>query len=527
MNVSVLNKQIQAVPADALIVNLFEGVISPSGAAGAIDTALGASDGVPGSGMLSQVIKLGDVKGKLNEVAVLYTHGLIPAPRVIVVGLGKPGDLKADRVRQASGAAARKARDLGCRRVTTIVHGSGAGGLTAREAAEATVEGALLGTYQFREHRSKPDAGKDIDELMVVEYDQAKLGDVQAGVNAGAVMAGAINAARDLINRAPNVLTPGAFAASAQAMATRTGLICTVLTEKEISEHKMGGILAVTQGSLQPPRFVVLEHRPARPAALAGQPQSELEPVILVGKGVTFDTGGISIKPGEGMGAMKGDMAGAAAVFGALQAIAALKLPRRVIGLMPLVENMPSDRAFRPSDVITMMSGLTVEVISTDAEGRLILADALHYAKRFQPAGVIDLATLTGTAVTAMGEGMGSVVFMNTDAWATRVLEAATVAGERMWRMPLYPEYGDKIRSDVAEIKNSGGRTGGLGASAYFLKRFVEDTGEKGGGKEGDAYPWAHVDMAGMAFASDTRGYNPRGALGYGVRTLVELVKRA
>lgn len=506
--VTVLNKQIQATPADAIIVNLFEGVTSPGGATGAVDTALGASDGVPGDGLISKLLQLGDFKGKFNDIAVIYTHGLIPSPRVIVVGLGKSKDFSLDRARQASGTAVRKAREQGCKRVATIVHGSGIGGLNTQDAAQATVEGALLGIYQFTEHKSKTSNGKQIDEIVVVEYDKAKLNEVQAGATAGEVIANGVNAARTLINRAPNVLNPPAFAELAQAMAERVGLKCTVFTDKEIAEHKMGGIQSVAQGSLHPARMVIWEHNP----------DADGEPLVFIGKGVTFDTGGISIKPTEGMQNMKADMAGAAAVFGAMQAIAELKLQQRVIGITPLVENMPSDRAFRPGDVITMMSGLTVEIISTDAEGRMILADALHYAKRFKPRGVVDLATLTGACVIALGDNVAAGVFSNNEDWVQTVLRAADAQGEKLWQLPLYSEYGDKIRSDYAEIKNSGGRNGGVGTSAYFLKRFVEEGDD-------DAYPWAHIDMAGMMFSDSTRGYQVKGGMGYGVRTLVELAK--
>lgn len=508
MNITVIQKQIQATQADAIIVNLFEGVAAPGGATGAVDTALGSPDGVPGGGMISQLIGLGDFRGKLNEVAVVYTRGLIPAPRVIVVGLGKAKEFSLDRARQASGAAVRKARDLGCKRVATIVHGAGVGGLNAREAAQATAEGAALGTYQFREHKASNGNGngKVIDELVVVEHDAAKLDDVRAGARAGGIIADAVNAARALISRAPNALHPASFAQAAQDMAARAGLKCTVMTEAEIARHKMGGVLAVAQGSAQPPRFVVLEHEGAG------------EPLVFIGKGVTFDTGGISIKPADNMQSMKGDMSGAAAVFGAMQAIAELKLPRRAIGLLPLVENMPSDRAFRPSDVITMMSGLTVEIISTDAEGRMILADALHYAKRYKPAGVVDLATLTGACVIALGEGVAAGAFGNDDEWTDAVIEAADASGERLWQLPLYAEYGDKIKSEWAEIKNTGGRSGGVGTSAYFLYRFVEGEGE---------YPWVHIDMAGMAFSAENKGYLVKGAMGYGVRLLVQLAQNA
>ncbi|MCL5996269.1 MAG: leucyl aminopeptidase, partial [Chloroflexi bacterium] len=238
-------------------------------------------------------------------------------------------------------------------------------------------------------------------------------------------------------------------------------------------------------------------------------------------KGVTFDTGGISLKDPAGMDSMKADMGGAAAVIGAMQAIGQLKLPRRVIGLVPAAENMPSDRSYRPGDVITMMSGTTVEIISTDAEGRMLLADALNYAKRYQPRGVVDLATLTGACVVALGEGVAAGLFANDDGWAKHILHASEVCGERMWHMPLFPEYGDKIKSDVADIRNTAGRNAGVGASAYFLKRFVEADRTR----SRDAYPWAHVDMAGMTFNSDTKGYQPRGAMGYGVRTLVQLAR--
>ncbi|MDW8351780.1 MAG: leucyl aminopeptidase [Anaerolineae bacterium] len=508
MQVTVVNKQIQATPADAIIVNLFEGVTTPGGATGAVDTALGSSDGIPGSGAISRLIQLGDFTGKLNEVAVVYSQGLIPAPRVIVAGLGKREEFTPDRARQASGSAVRKARDLGCKRVATIVHGSGIGGLQPREAAQATVEGALMGAYQFREHKSQTD-NKAIEELIVVEYDANKLSEIEAGARAGQIVAEAVNAARTLINRAPNVLYPETFAQAAQEMAARTGLKCTVLNEAEIAQERMGGVLAVAQGSARPPRFVVLAHEPDG---------SDAQPLVFVGKGVTFDTGGISIKPSENMGSMRADMSGAAAVFGALQAIAGLNLPRRVIGLIPLVENMPSDRAYRPGDTITMMSGLTVEIITTDAEGRMILADALHYAKRFNPRGVVDLATLTGACVVALGEGVAAGLFSNNDAWADAVLRAAEAEGEKLWRLPLYPEYGDKIKSDYADIKNSGGHNGGVGTSAYFLYRFVEGAGE---------YPWAHIDMAGMMFSNENKGYLVKGARGYGVRTLIQLAQTA
>lgn len=513
MRISVLPRQIQASPADALIVNLFEGATTPAGAAGAIDTALGSEDGVPGQGAISRLIELGDFRGKLNDLAVIYTHGLIPAPRVILVGLGKPAELTADRVRQASGVAARKAAALGCKTVATVTHGAGSGGLDARLAAQATVEGALLGAYQHLEQKSKAES-RQIDTLTVMEADPGRFPAVRDGAHDGEIIANAQNAARTLVNRPPNVLYPATFAAHCAAMARKTGLKATILTETEIKANKMGGLLNVNAGSAHAPRFVVLEHAPRGTAKQA--------PLVLIGKGVCFDTGGYSIKTADGMVAMKGDMSGAAAVAGAMEAIAGLKLPRRVIGLMPLVENRISEDAFLPSDVITMMNGMTVEIISTDAEGRLILADALHWAKRYKPAAVVDIATLTGTASLAMGDCMAATVHTNDDAWGRTVVDAGALAGERLWPMPLWPEYGESMKSDTADFKNSpGNRFAGLGSSGWFLQQFTLDEQREA------AYSWAHIDMAPMDFANATSGYTPKGAWGFGVRTFVALAAQA
>ena len=510
MKIRVVQKQIQALPADAVIVNLFEGADMPTGAAGAVDAALGATDGIPGDGAISRLIRLGDFTGKHNEVAVLYTNGLIPSPRVILVGLGRKEHLTLDRVRQASGVAARNARDLGCRRVAGVVHGGGMSGLDARAAAQAVVEGALLATYQFREFKSDGAAqARNIDDFTLVEFNLSRIQAVSRGAREGELIAGGVNTARTLINRPPNHLNPAALAAWCEEMAARAHIGCTVYNEREIAENRMGGLLAVAQGSANAPRFVILDSKP----------DGRGQPLVFVGKGVTFDTGGISLKDPAGMENMKADMGGAAAVIGALQAIGELELPGRAIGLVPLVENMPGGQAFRPSDVITMMNGTTVEIISTDAEGRLILADALHYAKRYEPRGVVDLATLTGASVIALGEGVAASLFSNSEPWAELILRSARHCGERLWRMPLYNEYGEKLKSDVADIRNTAARNAGVGISAWFLKRFVETERNK------EAYRWAHIDMASMMFNTDTKGYQPRGAMGYGVRTLVELAR--
>lgn len=507
-NFNLSRKQPQALSVDALILTLAGAALPLQGAAAAVDTALGSTDGLPGAGAISRLIELGDFAGKPNEIAVVYTHGLIPSPRVILAGLGEADGAVAGRLRHAAGAAVRKARDLGCRRVALAL-GNGLAGLDARAAAQAAVEGGLMGLYRFRELKSGRRDEPDVDELLLVAPAGAGEDELMQGAAAGAAIAGGVNTARTLANRPANLLTPAALAEFAAHLAGQGGLACTLLDERGIAELRMGGVQAVAQGSAHPPRFVILEH--------PGDGRSDAAPLVFIGKGVTFDSGGISLKDPQGMENMKADMSGAAAVIGALQAVAALKLPQRVIGIAPLVENMPSGQAFRPGDVVTMMSGATVEVVSTDAEGRMILADALHYAKRYAPRGAVDVATLTGACAIALGEGVAAGIFANRNAWARQVLSAARACGERLWRLPLYPEYADKMRSDTADLKNTAGRLGGVGASAYFLKRFVDGEG---------AYPWAHIDMAGMMFSPETKGCQVKGAQGYGVRTLVELARQ-
>ncbi|NJN98203.1 MAG: leucyl aminopeptidase [Anaerolineales bacterium] len=381
MNITIQQGGIQAVAADAIIVNLFQGVTAPSGATGAVDQALG--------GAISELIAAGDVRGKAGETVVLYPRGAVPARRVIVVGLGKPDKFDLEAVREAAGAAIKQAQKVGAATVATVVHGGGAGGLDLTEAAQAVVEGSLrLSTVTTRPAPRKTTTKRPVDSLILVEFDPAKIGAVEAGAKAGQIIAKSVALARTLVNQPSNVATPTALAQAAEAVCAETGLICRVLDEPDLRAEGMGALLAVTQGSDQPAKFVVMEHCPE---SCLTQP-----PVVLVGKGVAFDTGGYSIKPADSMLGMKADMAGAAAVIGAMRAVALLQLPLRVIGLTPLVENMISATAYKPADVFTAKNGLTIEIANTDAEGRLILADALCYAGELKPAAVIDIATLTG-----------------------------------------------------------------------------------------------------------------------------------
>lgn len=487
-----------AASADALVVNLFEGDTSPGGATGAVDAALG--------GAISRLLAGGDVTGKLGEVTVLYPTAGVSAPRVLITGLGRRDAFGPEAARRASAAAALRAAELGAAKLATVVHGAGAGGLAPSDAAQATLEGALLASYRFGGWRA-PSAGpaRRLEQITLVEHDAARLPQLVEGARAAHAVGRGVAFARDLVNLPPDHATPDYLGRQAQALAERTGLRVAVHDRAWAEARGMGAFLAVAEGSSREPRFIELGHREER---------KDLPLVVLVGKGVTFDSGGLSLKQKDGMIPMKSDMAGAAAVLGAMLAVAELDLNVRVVALCPCVENMPDGAAFRPSDVLVAGTGLSVEVLSTDAEGRLALADALGYARSFAPAAVIDIATLTGASVTALGEGVAASLFATDPTLRARLETAADATGERVWPMPLFEEYRAAIESQVADLKNSGGAKGGVGTAAAFLQAFT-------------AYPWAHVDMAGMALANGqkSRPYLPAGATGYGVRLLVEFLR--
>ncbi|MCR4405364.1 MAG: leucyl aminopeptidase [Anaerolineae bacterium] len=507
MEIRVKAGSIQTEIAPLIVVNLFEGVTEPGGATGAVDRALG--------GQIRELISAGDFRGKRNETVVLYPGGAIPAQRVLVVGLGKEEKFDLDGVRQAAGAAAKKARELGVTRFSTIVHGGGRAGLNLEDAAQAVVEGTILALYRFREHKTEPaeDERPDIEAVTLVEFSAEKVPVVERGARTGQIIAEAVNMARDLVNQPANYATPAILAETAQKLAADFDLRCQVLDREQMAELGMGALLGVAQGSEQPPKFIILEHNADRDDRSADRSRQGLDTIVLVGKGITFDSGGISIKPGEHMEEMKADMAGAAAVMGALRAAAALDVPLHVVGLMPATENLPSGRAIKPGDVLKSLSGLTIEVISTDAEGRLILADALAYAQRYQPQAVVDIATLTGACVVALGEITTGL--MGTDAdLVARIKAASAKTAEKVWELPLFEEYGEQIKSDVADVKNTGGRPAGTITAAFFLSKFAK------------GMPWAHLDIAGKALTDKERNpYTPKGATGVGVRLFVQLLR--
>jgi leucyl aminopeptidase len=416
------------------------------------------------------------------------------------MGLGKPEELTLDRVRVVAAEAARALRKIGVRRLCTIVHGAGTGGLDPAQATQALVEGTLLGLYRFLEYKKNNDHAKAIDRVTIVGQDPKRLRTTATAVRRGRILAEAANAARDLVNEPGNALTPAELARRAQAMARAARVRCEVFGPRELRRLGAGGLLGVARGSQEPPRLIVLTYRGRRDGPHLG----------MVGKGVTFDSGGISIKPAENMEAMKGDMAGAAAATAAICAIARLGLPIRVTTVVPATENLPSGTALKPGDILRAMSGKTIEVINTDAEGRLILADALAFARKRGVTHLVDAATLTGACVVALGT-INSGAFTNNQAWLETVLAAGRAAGEKIWPMPMDVEYDELIKSDIAEIKNTGGRKGGAITAAKFLQQFVGDT------------PWVHLDIAGTSESDKEKGYQIKGATGVMARTFTHL----
>ncbi len=496
MKIQVEQGSIEASTADTIIVNLFDDVTVPAGATGAMDQALG--------GAISDLIAGGDFKGKAGDVAVMYPQGTLGARRVLVVGLGKRDDFDLEGVRRASAAAIKRAQALNAKEVATIVHGSGIAGLDVEAAAQATIEGSLLALYAYDAPKQDEDDTHEIEVLRIVEFDAAKVAGIERGMRTAVAIEAGVTLARDLVNMPPNVATPARMAEEAKVFAKELGLDVTVGGRSWARRRKMGAFLAVAKGAGENPKFIVLEHNKDR---------DDLDTIVLVGKGITFDTGGISIKPSANMELMKTDMGGAAAVLGAMKTIAMLDLPLHVVGIAPCTENMPDAFAYRPADVITASNGKTIEIISTDAEGRMVLADALVYAQGYKPKAVIDLATLTGSCVIALGQGVAAGVFSTDDDLRDKLAAAGEATHERVWPLPLFTDYRRAIDSDVADMKNSGGRFGGVGTSAMFLKEFTD-------------YTWAHLDIAGMAFSEKGQGYVPRGATGFGVRLLTEFLRR-
>ncbi|MER2600311.1 MAG: leucyl aminopeptidase [Caldilineales bacterium] len=497
MQITVTHQSITEAAGDMLVLGLFEDAATPAGALAAADAAL--------NGIISQALTAGDVSGKLGETWWLPTGGLLPAPRLLLTGLGRQAELTSVRVFKAAAAAAKAARGLGIRRLISVAHGAGQGGLTPQQAAQAVAEGTLHGAYRFHTYKRDLNARDrtPLEALTIVETDQARLAALRTGAQIGAVTGAATNWARDLVNEPANYLTPRELARRVQAEAEAAGVAVQVLDEAAMAKLGAGSFLGIARGSDEEAQFIVLDYAPAG--------ADELPTVALVGKGITFDTGGISIKPTENMWKMKDDMGGAAAVAAAVLAAARLQLPVHAVGLIPATENMPGGDAIKPSDVVTAINGKTMEVISTDAEGRQVLADALCYAARYNPDAVVDIATLTGSIGIALGLDMAGLFCDDADLQA-RLMAASERSGDLLWPMPLYKPYRRLINSEVADMKNSGGRYGGAIIGALFLQEFAGDQ------------PWAHLDIAGPVLTDENTPFAVRGATGFGARLLLELL---
>ncbi|MBS4028813.1 MAG: leucyl aminopeptidase [Ignavibacteriales bacterium] len=456
--------------------------------------------------LAEKISLLENFKGKNDEICKVYANNAITSPFLLLVGVGKKEKFLLEMLRRASATALNKAKHLKAKKVAFDFSSSAKlfSQNSSEEITQAIVEGAMLSQYKFDKYFSEKKDKEKISEVILFDVSDETVKKIKSGISIAKIICVGTILARDLQNAPSNEIYPETLAAAAQSSAKEFGFECEVWEKSKIEEEKFGGLLAVSSGSVKEPRFIILKYN--------GTQNTETQPFVFVGKGVTFDSGGISIKPAANMAEMKMDMSGAAAVIGAVQTIARLKLLVNVVGLIPATENMPSGTAVKPGDVVTHRGGKTSEVDNTDAEGRLILADALAFAETLKPQFVIDLATLTGACVVALGH-FATGMMGNDDELMNKLKVAGEKTYERVWQLPLFDEYEKLIKSDIADVKNVGGRWGGAITAGWFLKKFIGD------------YKWVHLDIAGPAILEDNQSYAPKGGSGVGVRLLVELVK--
>ena len=454
-------------------------------------------------GQLGAAMRAGDFNGKLWSQVTLYNAKPSGPRRILLLGVGERAGLDLERMRQAAARAVAKTAEVRGPELALLFPETGR--FSAEEVATALTEGCMLGAYRYDKYKSGGEDGRGLRKVTLIGVRDVDRAAVGRGIATGSVLSDVVCKVRDMVNAPANELTPAEMAARARASAHDYGYKCTILEKREMDRHGMAGLLAVSSGSDQPPKFVVVEYD----GGGARAPRH-----VFVGKGLTFDAGGICIKPAPKMDEMKGDMAGGAAVLGAVEAAARLELPVRIVGLVPCTENLLGGSAYRPGDILRMANGKTVLVDNTDAEGRLVLADALVYAQRYKPRAVVDLATLTGAALIALGQVVTPVLGSD-----RALLESLKAAGdrcfERLWELPLWEEFEELIRTPIADIKNTGGKNGGTITAAAFLKHFVGTT------------PWAHLDIAGTSYLDRAEGYRPQGGTGVGVRLLIEYMRGA
>jgi leucyl aminopeptidase len=495
MKVKVERASLTDVACDLLVINLFEGTEVPSGAAAAVDKIL--------DGAIVRLMQEKEITGKKDTITLLHTMDKIPAKRVAVVGLGKIGKFEMNVVRGAAAAAIGLAKKIKAGKVCSIAHGCGCQELETESVARATVEGALIGDYEYAGIGKEEDEPPfEIKEFTLIDRDKDKINDLKKGAELGEVFAAAANRAKDLVNAPSNVVTPDYLAQYAKEKSRPAGVKCEIYDMGDIKKMGMEALWNVARGSEEREKLIVMRW--------SGGKKGDKEVWGLVGKGVTFDSGGIDIKPGRHMWEMKTDMAGAAAVIEIMLAAAKLKIPKNLLAVVPAVENMPDGKAMRPGDIIGSLSKKTIEIISTDAEGRLILADAITYAKKLGATRLIDIATLTGGCIIALGDA-ASGVMGNDQGMVDGVVAASKKSGEKVWQLPLFEEYGEYLKSEVAYVSNcteTGMASPVIGG--IFIEKFVEDT------------PWVHFDIAGTAYLRHKRAYLPQGATGVPVRTVLE-----
>ncbi|MBK6799053.1 MAG: leucyl aminopeptidase [Acidobacteria bacterium] len=488
MEVKADTRKFYEIECDALVVGLFEGEKPLEGDLAEIDKRT--------EGVISSLIETGEFSGKSGESAYVHNTGSLKASRLLLMGYGKKEEFSADNVRRMAGAAARTLRGKKSRTFAFLRRSD----LNIGESAQAATEGALLSLYDIDKYHTSDKTENHLEQMILITGDGVD--ELRAGIETGRIIAEATNFARDVINEPANIMTPTELARRAEDTAHTYALELDVLDEARMKDLGMGSLLGVAQGSAEPAKLIVLRYTP--------KTESD-ETIAIVGKGITFDTGGISIKPADGMEKMKYDMAGGATTIGAMRAIAQLKPAVNVIGIVPATENMPGGRSQRPGDVVRAMTGKTIEVINTDAEGRLVLADAVAYARKLGATKIVDLATLTGAVSIALGDVYVAVLGSD-QTWIDEIISAGKKAGEKIWQLPLDKEYREQIKSEIADIKNIGGRKAGTITGAYFIREFVEDT------------PWAHLDIAGTAWNDSNKPHLSAGPTGVCVRTLVNLV---
>jgi leucyl aminopeptidase len=491
LNIQFTHDAVEAISSPVLAVYSFDGNADSSGTAARLPSATQA--------LLRELRAGGELTGKAYECTLIHKPAGLAAQKLLVVGAGKPDKFDDAQLRRVAGTAVRFLRARSGHELAWLFDAPE----SRPGAAQAVVEGAIIADYDADRYRTERNGERRIDRLALATGGAKASDAIQAAANRGRVIAEAQNFARELVNEPSNNLTPEILASRARAMAGKFGLPAEVLDEKKIRELKMGALWAVGQGSDAPPRMIVVRYEPADAPPV---------PVIgLVGKGITFDTGGISIKPADSMHEMKTDMAGGATMLAVMQAIAQLKPRVRVIAVVPAAENMPSGKAYRPGDVVTAMSGKTIEILNTDAEGRLALADGLTYAEQLGCTALVDAATLTGAVMIALGNITTGVFGWNQE-WVKRVLASAAASGERAWQLPVDDEYRDLYKSSIADMANTGGRYGGAITAAMFVGEFAGDT------------PWVHLDIAGTRWSNDEKPYRAKGPTGVMIPTLVQLL---